>query len=312
MHNQKFKGAGAVRILDHIFREKPGQKSLIDPEKTNLNYSLFEETHFRDKGYFLKLRDNVGVKRKDQVTLVDSVITLPMELAELDNEKIREFFIAAGNFLLTRYCAEENSKYCIAAQVHMDETTPHMHFAFMPVRDGKFNAKSIMTRQDLRTLHDDMESYLCEKLPFMQPGYIKNGATIGVKTVDQLRQHTALEKEREQLEKRKKQLEAEIEEKQSVLKIAQEQLTELHSERAELTSEVVSLQEERKSLSSELNSLKNAILSLTGFFEKMKDKIKMLGNDIRSEEDRRNAELLHDRFSDIENEYRTRVKPKSR
>jgi len=282
MHNQKLKGAGAVRILDHIFRDRPGTKSNIDPNKTQLNYSLIPADHRRDTEYFTKLRDEVGVKRKDQVTLVDTVVTLPQELLELSDKDKERFFSAAGAFLIKRYCPD--IKYFIAAQVHMDETTPHMHFAFMPVRDGRFNAKSIITRQDLRTLHDDMESHLCKTLPIVQPGYIKNGATIGVKTVDQLRQKEELEKEISDLKQRRDDFQVECELIQQEISNLNNTKTELLNEVDDLASKeqdlsfkVTFLREEQNTAIKALNSLKEQIMTfrkqITSFYEPLKRRI---------------------------------------
>ena len=303
-HLQKFNAGSAGRIIGHCERQKDKSgeylkyktNSKIDPEKTHLNLS---QTYYLDKEKNIlmptgmkRLNDILNnthhLKRKDVNVMCDWVVTLPQDY----NGNPEDFFNATISFLTDRYGLDS----FVGAYIHNDETTPHLHYCFVPriyddrQKRWKVSAKELINKAELRSFHNDLENYLIDKIN-IPAGMIQNGVTKeigGNKTPEQL---TKINRE---------------------IKIAQEQLKELRSERAELTSEVATLQEERKSLSSELNSLKNAILSLTGFFEKMKDKIKMLGNDIRSEEDRRNAELLHDRFSDIENEYRTRIKPKSR
>lgn len=55
--------------------------------------------------------------------------TLPEELAEASYEQQSAFFEATTNFLNDRY-GQENA---VAAVVHYDETTPHLHYAFVPV-----------------------------------------------------------------------------------------------------------------------------------------------------------------------------------
>ena len=58
----------------------------------------------------------------------------------------------------------------VSAYVHMDETTPHMHFAFVPVtadkrRGGeKVCANDVITRTELRTFHDDLQEHLEQAL----------------------------------------------------------------------------------------------------------------------------------------------------
>ena len=51
----------------------------------------------------------------------------------------------------------------MAAVVHYDETTPHLHYAFVPVvfdnkkSRYKVSAKEVLTRHDLQTFHDDLD-----------------------------------------------------------------------------------------------------------------------------------------------------------
>jgi len=61
-------------------------------------------------------------------------------------DKQKQFFQDSYEYLKNRY-GEDN---VISATVHLDETTPHMHFNFVPVtKDGRLSAKSILTRQNL-------------------------------------------------------------------------------------------------------------------------------------------------------------------
>lgn len=45
--------------------------------------------------------------------------------------------------------------------VHKDEPNgkDHMHAMFAPCKDGKFNAKAILTQKELSTFHDYLNSY---------------------------------------------------------------------------------------------------------------------------------------------------------
>ena len=49
------------------------------------------------------------------------------------DEQTKQFFELSYKFLSERY-GEQN---VISAYVHMDETTPHMHFLFIPIVDDK-------------------------------------------------------------------------------------------------------------------------------------------------------------------------------
>lgn len=267
MHHQKFKGGGSVGILDHIFRDRPGSKSKIDPERTKLNYTLFNSGRERTRDDFFTMRDEVGVKRKDQVTLVDSIVTLPKELKDLPLKDQQDFFVVAADFLVKRYCEKED--YCVAAEVHMDETTPHLHLAWLPVLDGKFNAKKILTMKDLKTLHVDLDKHMAEALSFVEPGFIKNGQTIGVHNAEYLRVRSKLEEELYDLDAKVKTSKKEVAELSSEIaelkddkqKVADE-VAELAQQKAELSSAKEELADENAKLSSQKAELSYGIAEL--------------------------------------------------
>lgn len=60
----------------------------------------------------------------------------------------------------------------ISAYVHMDEPSakPHMHFAFVPVLHDlekgidRLCAKKVVSRQDLKSFHNDLEAYMSRSL----------------------------------------------------------------------------------------------------------------------------------------------------
>lgn len=127
----------------------------------------------------------------------------------------------------------------VSAFVHRDETTPHIHFAFLPITADKkhggekLSAKEVITRQDLKTFHRDLERHLGQFRDWEFE--ILNEATKdGNKTVAELKKQTAHEevlKEQEkavearratqQLEQVKKGLEGEI----TALQTTKERLT---------------------------------------------------------------------------------------
>lgn len=133
----------------------------IDRERTHLNYNLAAKDQQRKQTDFIKKRKE-EVKhrnRKDLRVMCDWVVTLPKEIKPEDT---RKFFAETYNFLNERY-GKEN---VVSAYVHMDETTPHMHYAFVPViydrdmGDYKISAKDLFTLGELRSFHSDLENYL--------------------------------------------------------------------------------------------------------------------------------------------------------
>src|SRR5699024_11833664 len=77
----------------------------------------------------------------------------------------KQFFEETYDFLSERY-GEEN---VLAGVVHNDETTPHMHFAFMPVtydekrEREKVSAKEVLNRNELKSFHQDLDNHLKER-----------------------------------------------------------------------------------------------------------------------------------------------------
>lgn len=157
----------------------------IDPSRTHMNYNLAPE---REGGQMEYLRQRLTqvrcLNRADVNVMCSWVVTLPTkdesgEEIEYTREDADEFFRENYKFLCARY-GEEN---VISAYVHMDETTPHMHFAFVPVcydrkrDDYKVSAKTVVSRKDLQSFHTDLQEHLDTRCETYYP--VLNGATDG-------------------------------------------------------------------------------------------------------------------------------------
>lgn len=139
----------------------------IDSARTHLNYNLAEKDQPLKQVDFIKQRKGElkHVNRKDLRVMCDWVVTLPKEVKPEDQAR---FFEETYSFLNDRY-GKEN---VISAYVHLDETTPHMHYAFVPVvydrnlGDYKISAKDLFTLGELRSFHSDLENHLEESLGY--------------------------------------------------------------------------------------------------------------------------------------------------
>ena len=158
----------------------------IDHSKTYLNYNLApEHTGMTDYEFMKKRCEEFKVlKRKDVNWLVSWVITMPTDYK--GNKAL--FFREAYNFMANRY----GKGNVVSAYVHLDETSPHMHFCFVPVifdkkkQEYKVNAKQCINKVELKQIHPEMQEYLENKL--QTKVNILNGATAeGNKTVEQLK-----------------------------------------------------------------------------------------------------------------------------
>ncbi|MDI6614981.1 MobV family relaxase [Leuconostoc suionicum] len=197
----------------------------IDVSKTYLNQDLMTNGSDMLSRFNARLNDVYCMKRDDVKALATWIVTLPEELSEAPHDQQSAFFEATSNFLNDRY-GQENA---VAAVVHYDETTPHLHYAFVPVvfddkkARYKVSAKEVLTRHDLQTFHEDLDQHLKKVLPFYEQG-ILNNKTLPFENVAEIKkyndQFNALKTELADIEDN-------IRAKQAVLKITDQALTEV-------------------------------------------------------------------------------------
>lgn len=249
----------------------------IHPELTHLNYNLAPE---REQIPYLKKRlQEVHCLDRDNVNVMcDWVVTAPKELPE---EHQREFFEVVYKHLSEKY----GEKNVISAYVHMDETTPHMHFAFVPVvydakKDReKVSAKEALNRSQLKRFHPELQSVIDNWIDAKEYDFdcdVLNGATDGGnKTVEELKVKSVIEFREEQEERldevlkrsnaawneigslesradKSRELQAEIE-------VLEKKRGNLKSEASELSALISGADDKAKALRKELNALQNDV-----------------------------------------------------
>ena len=183
MHAKKLKASQVSGVVLHDRRVGENHANeQIDPARSHLNYNLQigdPMELYRTRLSELTYREGVRVN-----TMVSWVVTCPKELIGTEDEK--RFFETMYDFLSDRY----GWKNVVSAIVHLDETTPHMHYKFIPVviENGveKLNAKKVIYRSELSKVHRDAEAH-CQKV-FGLNKLILNGATAnGNKTITELK-----------------------------------------------------------------------------------------------------------------------------
>ena len=183
---------GAVPGLAVHFERKTDHHSNkeIDVAKTYLNQDLISDGSDMLSRFNERLNDVYCMKRDDVKALATWIVTLPEALSEVPYEQQSAFFEATKQFLDDRY-GQENA---VAAVVHYDETTPHLHYAFVPVvfdakkERYKVSAKEVLTRHDLQTFHDDLDQNLKAVLPFYEQG-ILNHKTLPFENVAEIKKY---------------------------------------------------------------------------------------------------------------------------
>lgn len=196
--------ASNLRILAHYERNlqdgvKERKNLEIDATRTAQNYDLVsgqtgETARIGDLSKRLEARLaelTIQKRRANTVLAATWVVTLPAELKEAPQEKQREFFQHTVQFMKNRYGAAN----LMAAWVHNDETTPHVHMMFTPeerqktlgadgkdVTDynafqgtGKLHAFSTINRTELPMFQKDLQAYVQRQMGMELS--ILNGAT---------------------------------------------------------------------------------------------------------------------------------------
>ncbi len=162
-HFMKNTKGSCVNLLRHFERNegiKEYSNESINFDKTYLNYNLAPERGDQLEFINKKCKEHKALNRKDVNVMCNWVVTLPKEID--DEYEERRFFQKTYDFLSEKY-GEEN---VISAYVHKDETTPHIHFAFVPVvfdekkSKYKISAKECVDRNELKVFHNDFQKYI--------------------------------------------------------------------------------------------------------------------------------------------------------
>ena len=191
-HMMKHTKASCGHMFAHYDRREDNiSNENLDRTRSHLNYNL--ATHQQmDQGEFVRQRcSEVHCQnRKDVNVMCSWVITAPKDLPK---EQERDFFKASYDFLEKKY----GKQNVISSYVHMDEVTPHMHFAFVPVvpderRGYKVSAKQCVNKAHLASFHDELEKYLSER--GIGAKILNNATREGNKSIKVLKRGTAQER----------------------------------------------------------------------------------------------------------------------
>gem|GEM_PF-1335454 len=119
------------------------------------------------------------------------------------NENLHKFFSESYKFLNDKY-GDGTDKNVVSAYVHMDETTPHLHYAFIPVVwDKKKNREKVSAKEslgwadrDLNKFHPQLEAHMKNVFGF-ELGILNEATKDGNKTVTELKRMSALNEQQE-------------------------------------------------------------------------------------------------------------------
>lgn len=245
-HVKKFTRENMKGLSIHLDRKTENHSNKeIDIERSHLNYDLCEKEGDTLSRLQNRLDEVYCMKRKDVKACCEWVVTLPKELEEKSPEEQRQFFEKTYAFLAARY-GKEN---VVSANVHVDETTPHIHFDFVPVvwdekkQREKVSAKEVLTRNELKSFHQDLDNFLKKEIPEIYQEGILNGQTIGIEDIKDFKKYA------DDIKQQKNDMTVELEEVEQALRTAKINIRELENKKELLKLNVSSKKDEMRKLS---------------------------------------------------------------
>src|SRR5699024_11930003 len=89
--------------------------------------------------------------RKDAVLVNEWIISSDREFFDkLNDRQIREYFQTVVD-----YFNEKCGNHVVYGNVHLDESTPHMHLGVVPIMDGKLSSKKLFNKKKLKNIQEE-------------------------------------------------------------------------------------------------------------------------------------------------------------
>lgn len=246
---------------------QPGMKhtnSNIKNDRTKDNITLVTSDLSYPKRIEKIIDEQHTSKRKvrhDAVRLITTTVELGGDIRDKSEKEQVDFLLETYDYLKNEY-GENN---IVHASIHVDETCPHLHFDFVPIKDGSLNARSVVgNKKDMKTTQNKLLKTMQDKFP--QHDFKRKNSTI--KGVDR--------KIWQSIQDHKKKAEAEIDEKISNFKRnAKIKLSEID----EREKRVTTLENDLKEREGRLNASEDEFKTKQDDFELYrKNKVKELNN----------------------------------
>lgn len=164
-HVQKFSAGSVAGLEKHILRKNRNySNACIDKEKGVGNYDILSRKQVEiSKSVKEKIAKSGARARKDSVVYCSVIVSSDNDFFEKAGaQNTMLFFKKAAQWLADNLAG--GSDNVVNATVHMDETTPHLHFGFVPLtQDGRLCAKEMLSRRRLQELQDLLPKHLQDR-----------------------------------------------------------------------------------------------------------------------------------------------------
>ncbi len=167
----KYKGPeiGNIEAHNERSKEKYASNPDVDISRSKLNFHLVEPKQKYRAEAERQIKEAGCRTRSDSVRVVEALVTATPEFFQgKKKSEIKAYFQEALAFIQQN----QDPKTIISAVVHMDEKTPHMHLAFVPLTaDGRLSAKEIVgNKKKLSQWQDKFWGHMVKKYPDLERG----------------------------------------------------------------------------------------------------------------------------------------------
>lgn len=273
MHTEKFNSNSLKAMIHHYLRDLEGtlKRSNIDRSRTHLNYEIGN----RKKDDLINdidlLKEQIKKEtgravRKDAVLLADICLTLPTNIPEKDEKKFFELSAKKLHEMLVERGL--SSEAIVKGFIHKDEATPHMHFAFTPVKKNNndklsFSFKTIVKREFYRCYHEELQDFLTKELGYTPKLLREEDDTLkSLSKLDQEEYKKVKDKMKSDAEQHKKNIKQLSEQEMKIKQVLAEKKVKLAQLKAKLKTQKTSSE-----LLTELNKLKQESQNLETAFQ---------------------------------------------
>lgn len=251
---QKVKAA-AVGSMQYHNDRLPGEHSNpnINHSKRGDNAEFIKHGSYRAEvnDRIERFRKSDRKVRKDAVVLVEGVMTASPEFFEgKSRDEVMAFFRDGFDFVKS----EVGEGNMVHFTVHMDESTPHAHFGFTPIKDGTLSWKNYFDGRDALRGWQDRFFEKVSKPWGLERGEKDTGRTH--KDAAQMRRDA--EREIKELDKRKECLRQEVEEMEAATPSLSEGVRTLWKARSDGSREDA-LESDLEGLRSQISDLSSQI-----------------------------------------------------
>lgn len=137
--------ANRDRKIDHEQKGREFYLSDIDWAKTDDNIHLKKSKNWTKYINNQLAKNGIDKYRKDAVMMLDGLYTASPEFfANKSKNEMVDFFKDCYNFHVKHYCCGDEN-LMINAVIHLDETTPHMQLASVPILHDLEQNKSVLS-----------------------------------------------------------------------------------------------------------------------------------------------------------------------